>query len=96
MHQLQSRVRPAIHLGHDDFFRGRLLILDAESIAQDIENMEKEANAVRADCLKVCWYMRGGVTYTEAMMLSPKERELIGTLVKENLETTKKSGLPFF
>jgi hypothetical protein len=40
--------------------------------------------------------MRGGVTYTEAMMLSPKERELIGTLVKENLETTKKSGLPFF
>ena len=58
--------------------------------------MEKEAMSIRSEVLKLCWYMRGGVTYTEAMMLSPKERELIGTLVKENLETTQKSGLPFF
>jgi hypothetical protein len=40
--------------------------------------------------------MRGGLTYTEAMNLSHREREMIGRLVKENLETTKKSGLPFF
>lgn len=58
--------------------------------------MEKEAEAIRSDCLKICWYMRGGVTYSEAMSLSPKERDLIGQLVKDNLETTKKSGLPFF
>jgi hypothetical protein len=40
--------------------------------------------------------MRGGVTYEEAFFLSPDEREMIGSIVKENLETTKKSGLPFF
>jgi len=40
--------------------------------------------------------MRGGLTYGEAMMLSFREREIVGRLVKENLETTKKSGLPFF
>lgn len=51
---------------------------------------------MRNDCLKICWYMRGGLTYTEAMNLSPKERDIIGKIVKENLETTKKSGLPFF
>ena len=58
--------------------------------------MEKEAEAVRNDSLKICWFMRGGLTYTEAQQLSPKERELVSRLVKENLETTKKSGLPFF
>jgi hypothetical protein len=58
--------------------------------------MEKEAESIRNDSLKIVWYMRGGLTYTEAQMLSPKERQLIGALVKENLETTKKSGLPFF
>jgi len=58
--------------------------------------MEKEADAIRNESLKICWYMRGGLTYTEAMDLSPRERDMIGKLIKENLETTKKSGLPFF
>jgi hypothetical protein len=29
-------------------------------------------------------------------MLSFSEREMINKIVKDNLETTKKSGLPFF
>lgn len=36
------------------------------------------------------------MSYWEAMLLSWEERQLIGELIKENLETTKKSGLPFF
>jgi hypothetical protein len=58
--------------------------------------MEKEAGAIREEALKMCWYMRGGLTYEEAMNLSPKERETIGRIVKENLETTKKTGMAFF
>lgn len=58
--------------------------------------MEKEAETIRSDSLKIVWFMRGGLTYTEAQLLSPSERKLISNLVKENLETTKKSGLPFF
>jgi hypothetical protein len=37
-----------------------------------------------------------GMSYTEAMSLSYEERQLIGEIIKDNLETTKKSGLPFF
>jgi hypothetical protein len=37
-----------------------------------------------------------GMSYGEAMMLSSEERGIIGDIIKENLETTKKSGLPFF
>lgn len=40
--------------------------------------------------------MRGGVTYDEAMQMSYSERLSMSGLVKENLETTKKTGLPFF
>ena len=42
------------------------------------------------------WYMRGGLTYDQAMALSTEERNLINDLIKEHLETTKKSGLPFY
>jgi hypothetical protein len=58
--------------------------------------MERESNAIRNETLKLCWYMRGGLTYTEAMNLNNEERIMIGKLIKENLDTTKKSGLPFF
>ena len=40
--------------------------------------------------------MRGGVTYSEASSMSPEERTIVGDLVKENLETTKKTGQPIF
>lgn len=40
--------------------------------------------------------MRGGLTYDEAIMLSESEREIVSQMVKDNLETTKKSGMPFF
>ena len=42
------------------------------------------------------WYMRGGLSYDQALQLSVGERKLINKLIKDNLETTKKSGLPFF
>jgi len=30
------------------------------------------------------------------MMLGYAEREIIGSIIKKNMETTKESGLPFF
>jgi hypothetical protein len=61
-----------------------------------IAGMEQEADRVRTETMKMCWYMRGGVTYSEAMNMSSKERDIINSIIKDNLETTKKSGLPFF
>jgi hypothetical protein len=61
-----------------------------------VDAMEKETRNIRLDVLKLCWYMRGGVTYEEAMQLSQQERGIINDIVKDNMETTKKSGLPFF
>ena len=60
---------------------------------KDMENSQKE---LKHELVKISWYMRGGLSYSEAMELSPTEREIIAQLVKDNLETTKKSGQPFF
>ena len=61
-----------------------------------IEQMDKETQNIRLDVLKMCWYMRGGITYEEAMQMSQAEHEIINGIIKENLETTKKTQLPFF
>jgi hypothetical protein len=61
-----------------------------------LDQMDKEVDAIRQEAIKMSWYMRGGLTYEQAMALGTKERAMIGQLIKDNLETTKKSGLPFF
>jgi hypothetical protein len=37
-----------------------------------------------------------GMNYQDVLNLTHDERMIIGEIIKENLETTKKSGLPFF
>jgi hypothetical protein len=61
-----------------------------------LEQMESSVAKLRKELLQLCWYMRGGISYEESVFLSSEERKMIGEIVKDNLETTKKSKLPFF
>ena len=70
--------------------------MNAEQIEKYINRLEAEAKALKEEALRFCWYMRGGIQYDGAMMLSQHERTFISSLVKENIETTKKTGLNFF
>jgi hypothetical protein len=72
------------------------LTLSNENIVKLLEGYEKESKAYREEALRLCWYMRGGVTYDESMMLTSEERDIIGKIIKDNMEVTKKSGLNFF
>jgi len=72
------------------------LTLDSDAIVKMVDQMETDVDNIRQEALKMSWYMRGGITYDQALQLSSNERKFIGNLIKENLETTKKSGLPFF
>jgi len=40
--------------------------------------------------------MRGGISYSDGMLLSAEDRKIINEIIKDNLETSKKSGMPFF
>ena len=93
---MPERVRNTVYLGCLKFFRIRLLTSDSERIVRIIEGQDKEIKAIREDLLRLCWYTRGGVTYEEASNMSFAEREIINGIIKENLETTKKTGMPHF
>jgi len=67
-----------------------------EEIVEMINQYDKDSKAIKKDLLTTCWYMRGSINYSDAMMLSSEEREIIHKIIKDNLETTEKSGLPFF
>ena len=45
---------------------------------------------------KLSWFMRGGITIGEMYESSHEDREIMGRVVKENLDTAKKTGQPFF
>lgn len=72
------------------------MISDPDQITKLVDVMEKESNSIRQEALQLAWYMRGGLNYDQALQLSVSERRIINEIVKGNLETTKKSGLPFF
>ena len=72
------------------------MTLGAEEIEGYLESLERESKALKDEALRFTWWMRGGLSYEEAIMLSQQERELVNEIIKENLEATKKSGLPFF
>ncbi len=72
------------------------MALSNEDIVTLLDQMEKETKAMRDDVLRICWYMRGSISYSDGMMLSRTDQILINKIIKDNMETTKKSGLPFF
>jgi hypothetical protein len=61
-----------------------------------LEGYEKESEAIKEEALRMTWHMRGGLSYEDAMMLSQKEKTIINKIIKDNMETTKKTNLPFF
>jgi hypothetical protein len=72
------------------------LILSNQDIETYVDQMEKDSTDFREQCLKMSWYMRGGATYEDVLQMSQTERQLVSNLIKDNLETTNKSRLPFF
>ena len=72
------------------------MTLSNEEIAEYLNELDSELKAIKKDLLTLCWFMRGSLTYDDAMMTSFQDREIISEIIKANLETTKDSGLPFF
>jgi hypothetical protein len=73
-----------------------LQLTQAEDIKDFTDSLERQAKALKEEIVRICWWMRGSVTYTEAYQLSPLDRELIGKLISENLEASKKVGQPIY
>ena len=72
------------------------MTLETDEIEQLVESYEKQCDQIRDEALRLAWHMRGSVSYEHALMLSYTERQMIGKIIKENFETVKKTGLPYF
>jgi hypothetical protein len=72
------------------------LNLNNSEIVEELTKMDRDSKAIKQNLLQMCWYMRGGLTYFEALHTSSHEHKLVMDIIKENLETTKKTGLNFF
>jgi hypothetical protein len=70
--------------------------MDNEQIVQELSRLDAEAKEIKNSVIRMAWYMRGGTTIAELLESSNLDREMINSLIKENLDTTKKSGMPFF
>ncbi len=72
------------------------MVLSIDGINEMVKDYELESKAIKDELFRICWYMRGGVTYSESLMLSFEDREIISKIIEKNLEITKESGQPFF
>ena len=64
---------------------------EIETYFTDLENINKN---LKDELVRLCWYMRGGLSYDEAFLLSPEDREIMAKLVKDNIETVKNTKMP--
>ena len=92
---MYQRIYHANNHGSGKFFRRKILTLSLPEILRESDRLDKEGKDLKKECMKLCWYMRG-LSFAEVMHMSWDEREIIAEIVKENLETTRKTGLPFF
>jgi len=70
--------------------------MSMEEIEKLTDSMVKEIDGLDRNALKMSWYMRGGVSYNDIMNMTTKQVDALNSIIDENLETTKKSKMPFF
>lgn len=57
--------------------------------------MEAETKSIKDDIFRLSWYMRGGVSSESLFFLySIEDRKILNSIIKDNVEATKKSGMP--
>jgi len=70
--------------------------LSNSDIESYIEALERDARNIKDDIFRLAWHMRGGVTSQELFHIYSKEdRQIIDEIIRDNVELTKKTGMPF-
>ena len=68
--------------------------LSNSEIERYVENLSQEAKGIKDEIFRLSWYMRGGVSSQDLFHIySYEDRMLLNDIIKENIETTKKSGI---
>ena len=94
---MRSYVKCKIQQRLLDFFRSILVAKSNSEIEELIKKYENQIKEIKYNLYKLGWFMRGFMDYNTIMhVISPEDIRILNDIVKENLETTKESGMPFF
>ena len=53
--------------------------------------MDEQVVKLRKELLTMCWYMRGGITYDEAVFLCQADRQSISEIISDNFPIKSKN-----
>jgi hypothetical protein len=67
-----------------------------DQIEKLTDGMVKQAKEIKKNAFVLSWHTRGSVSYTDVLNLSSDEIDSLNEMIDNNMETTKKSKLPFF
>jgi hypothetical protein len=56
--------------------------------------MRNEVDKIEKQIIEICWFMRGSISYNEALNLSYSTLKNIRKHIKEHIELVKKTGMP--
>lgn len=86
----------SISLDPSEEFKSKIEKLSDSEIVELFKQYENQINDIRKEAAKLSWFMRGGASFEDILEMTNAERAVLSTVINENLETTKKSGMPFF
>ena len=72
------------------------MYLTVDQVEKLIKQLDQDTKALKEDLFRMCWFMRGGLSYPQALDLTNEEREIISKVINSNLEVAKETQMPFF
>jgi len=62
---------------------------------KEVDNIDLEAKQIKDEVFRISWYMRRGVSSNDLFWVySVEDREILNKIIKDNIDTTKKAGMP--
>jgi hypothetical protein len=61
-----------------------------------LKSFENQISNIKDDIFRISWFMRGGVTSYELFhVYSRDDRVILNKIIKDNIDLSNKSGMPF-
>jgi hypothetical protein len=69
--------------------------LSPSEIEDLLKKLENQSKAIKDEIFRISWYMRGGVNSMDLFhVYSHEDRQIMSSIIKENIETTKNTKMP--
>ena len=72
------------------------MFLPSEQLGDLIQNYIREGEALREQITEICYFMKGGIEYGSAWMMSFEDREIAIRVINRRLKDENPNGKEYF